>query len=167
MDAQWRHKSKISEKLGRCGRQNMLPPYLKIWEWEWIFGRAVKAISSLGVRSPCSEAIINSSFSIWKKLIAYVLNQLAFQLINMQFLKCLYQFSNYRCLWKCFSVHLCNIHPFIYAGTSPRIRIVACKRTGSSTFNNSIWTTLGTSMNNVRHFLAIFTNLSCLTIFTL
>ena len=28
--------------------------YLKIWEWEWIFGRAVKAISSLGVRSPCS-----------------------------------------------------------------------------------------------------------------
>ena len=31
---------KISEKLGRCGRQNMLPPYLKIWEWEWIFGRA-------------------------------------------------------------------------------------------------------------------------------
>ena len=52
-DTQWRHKSKISEKLGRCGRQNMLPPYLKIWEWEWIFGRAVKAISSLGVRSPC------------------------------------------------------------------------------------------------------------------
>ena len=53
-DTQWRHKSKISEKLGRCGRQNMLPPYLKIWEWEWIFGRAVKAISSLGVRSLCS-----------------------------------------------------------------------------------------------------------------
>ena len=52
-DTQWRHKSKISETLGRCGRQNMLRPYLKIWEWEWIFGRAVKAISSLGVRSPC------------------------------------------------------------------------------------------------------------------
>ena len=51
-DTQWRHKSKISEKLGRCGRQNMLRPYLKIWEWEWIFGRAVKATSSLGVRSP-------------------------------------------------------------------------------------------------------------------
>ena len=51
-DTQWRHKSKISEKLGRFGRQNMLRPYLKIWEWEWIFGRAVKAISSLGVRSP-------------------------------------------------------------------------------------------------------------------
>ena len=51
-DTQWRHKSKISEKMDRCGRQNMLPPYLKIWEWEWIFGRAVKAISSLGVRSP-------------------------------------------------------------------------------------------------------------------
>ena len=51
-DAQWRHKSKISEKLGWCGRQNMLRPLLKIWEWEWIFGRAVKSISCLGVRSP-------------------------------------------------------------------------------------------------------------------
>ena len=49
-DTQWMHKSKISEKLGRCGRQNMLRPYLKIWEWEWIFGRSVKAISFLGVR---------------------------------------------------------------------------------------------------------------------
>ena len=45
-----RYTSKISEKLGRCGRQNMLWPYLKIWEPEWIFGRAVKAISSLSVR---------------------------------------------------------------------------------------------------------------------
>ena len=27
--------------------------YLKIWEWELIFGRAVKTISSPGVRSPC------------------------------------------------------------------------------------------------------------------
>ena len=51
-DTQWRHKSKISEKLGRCGRQNMFWPYLKIWDWDWIFGRAVKATSSLGVRSP-------------------------------------------------------------------------------------------------------------------
>ena len=50
MDTQWRHNSKISEKLGR---QNMLRPYLKIWDWDWIFGRAVKAIFSLGVRSPC------------------------------------------------------------------------------------------------------------------
>ena len=55
-DTQWRHTSNISEKLGRCGRQNMLRPYLKIWEWEWIFGRAVKAISSLGVRSPWIHA---------------------------------------------------------------------------------------------------------------
>ena len=52
-DTQRRFKSKISEKLGRCGRQNMLWPYLKIWEWEWIFGCAVKAISSLGIHSPC------------------------------------------------------------------------------------------------------------------
>ena len=33
-DTQWRHKSKISEKLGRSGRQNMLWQYLKIWEWD-------------------------------------------------------------------------------------------------------------------------------------
>ena len=31
----------------------MLWPYLKIWDWDLIFGRAVKTISSLGVRSPC------------------------------------------------------------------------------------------------------------------
>ena len=47
--------------MGRCGRQNMLPPYLKIWEWEGIFGRAVKAISSLGVRSPWS-CVTNGEF---------------------------------------------------------------------------------------------------------
>ena len=42
---------KKSENLGRCGRQNMLWP-LKNWEWELIFGHAVKVISSPGVRSP-------------------------------------------------------------------------------------------------------------------
>ena len=56
-DTQWRHKSKISEKLGICGWQNMLRLSLKIWDLDWIFGRAVKAISSLGVRclwyKPC------------------------------------------------------------------------------------------------------------------
>ena len=51
-DTQWRHKSKKSENLGRCGRQNMLWPYLKIWEWEFIFCHAVKAISLPGVHSP-------------------------------------------------------------------------------------------------------------------
>ena len=54
-DTQWRHKSNKSENLGRCGRQNMLWPYLKIWEWEMIFSRAVKVISSPGVRSPWSS----------------------------------------------------------------------------------------------------------------
>ena len=54
-DTQWRQKSKISEKLGRCVRQNMLRLYLKIWEWKWIFGRAVKTISSLGLRIPCLQ----------------------------------------------------------------------------------------------------------------
>ena len=46
------HPMKKSENLGRCGRQNMLQPYLKIWDQDCIFSRAVKAISSLGVRSP-------------------------------------------------------------------------------------------------------------------
>ena len=55
-------------KLGRCGRQNMLRPYLKLWDW--IFGRAVKAISSLGVRSPWTTAIMsekNSTFLLFTK----------------------------------------------------------------------------------------------------
>ena len=45
--------AKISEKLGQWGRQNMLRPYLKIWDWDWIFGHVVKTISSLGIHSPC------------------------------------------------------------------------------------------------------------------
>ena len=51
-DTQWRHKSKKSEILGQYGRQNMLQPCLKICDWDLIFGHAVKAISSPGVRSP-------------------------------------------------------------------------------------------------------------------
>ena len=62
-DTQWRHKSKISEKLDWCGRQNMLPPYLKNWVWDWIFGHAVKAISSLGVRSPWSQSTSSETHS--------------------------------------------------------------------------------------------------------
>ena len=70
-DIQWRHKSKISEKLGRCGRQNMLRPYLKIWDWDWIFGHAVKTFSSLGVLSPWMsrrEPTHNTMTFISKKL---------------------------------------------------------------------------------------------------
>ena len=52
-NTQLKHISKVSEKFGRCGRQNTLWLYLKIWEWDLIFGRAVKAISSPGVRSLC------------------------------------------------------------------------------------------------------------------
>ena len=44
--------SKKSKNLSQCGRQNMLWPYLRIWDWDLIFGRAVKGISSPGVRSP-------------------------------------------------------------------------------------------------------------------
>ena len=50
-DTQWRYESKISEKLGRYGRQNILWLYLKIWDWDWIFGRVVKVISCLGIHS--------------------------------------------------------------------------------------------------------------------
>ena len=56
-DIQLRHKSKKSENLGRCGRQNMLRPYLKIWEWEF-FGHAVKAISSPGVCIPWKNSFM-------------------------------------------------------------------------------------------------------------
>ena len=70
MDTQWRHKSKISEKLGLSGRQNLLRPYLKIWEWEWIFGRAVKAFSSLGVRSPWENPIGTTVFPIKKRIVS-------------------------------------------------------------------------------------------------
>ena len=56
-DTQWRHESKKSVNLGWCGRQNMLRPYLKIWEWELIFSRAVKGISSPGVRSQWSSPV--------------------------------------------------------------------------------------------------------------
>ena len=63
-DTQWRHKSKKSEKSGRWGRQNMLPPYLKIWDWDWVFCRAVKAISSLGVRSPWARPRRSRKFHI-------------------------------------------------------------------------------------------------------
>ena len=47
------YKSKKYEKLGWCGRQNMLRAYLKILGWELIYWHAVKEISSPGVRSPC------------------------------------------------------------------------------------------------------------------
>ena len=33
-------------------KQNMLWPYLKIWDWDGILGRTVKPFSSQEVRSP-------------------------------------------------------------------------------------------------------------------
>ena len=48
----------------------MLPPYLKIWDWDWIFGRAVKAIFSLGVHSPwlgCTISTRHFRYRVWKK----------------------------------------------------------------------------------------------------
>ena len=45
-----------STDYGRFGRQNKLRPYLKFWNWDLIFGHAVKAISSPGVCSPGAVA---------------------------------------------------------------------------------------------------------------
>ena len=59
-DTQLRHKSKLSEKLGQCGRQNMFRPYLKFGSRSEFFCHAVKAISSLGVRSV--TAVVNLRF---------------------------------------------------------------------------------------------------------
>ena len=53
-DTQWRHKSKKSENLGWCRRQDMLQRYLKIWELEMIF--------SLGIQSPCTWTCIFRRF---------------------------------------------------------------------------------------------------------
>ena len=65
------NKSKISEKMDWCGRQNMLWPHLKIWDWDWILGRAVKAISSLGVRSPWLRPFLLVHLSSFKKIILH------------------------------------------------------------------------------------------------
>ena len=54
MDTQWRHKSKISEKLGQCGRQNMLRPYQK-------FGIGIE-FSALQLRLFCLRASVVSGF---------------------------------------------------------------------------------------------------------
>ena len=64
-DTQWRHKSKKSENLGRCGRQNMVRSYLKIWDWELIFDSAVNAISSPDVRGPCLQSRVSVTFKTW------------------------------------------------------------------------------------------------------
>ena len=46
----------------------MLRPHLKIWEWELIFDRAVKGISTLGVRSPWSMSIFEfDSFGVFDR----------------------------------------------------------------------------------------------------
>ena len=64
-DTQWRHKPKKSEILGRCGRQNVLWQYLKIWDWDLIFGCAMKAFSSLGVWSPRFRIIVTPCFKVY------------------------------------------------------------------------------------------------------
>ena len=71
----WYTISKISEKLGRCGRQNMLWPYLNIWDWEWIFGRTVKVISSLGL---CSPWLVSNQTKFIKLLVILTLYQVRF-----------------------------------------------------------------------------------------
>ena len=61
----------ICRNLGRCARQNMPRPYLKIWEWELIFGHAVKTISSPDICSPWPEPILRLDIgfgSLYRKL---------------------------------------------------------------------------------------------------
>ena len=66
----------------------MLPPYLKIRDWDWIFGRAVKAISSLGVRSPCHKpkSVARTKFyhSLWYRFLDF------FSLCIEEFLLCVF-----------------------------------------------------------------------------
>ena len=46
----------VADKVS--GLQSMLQSYQKIWKWEWIFGRAVKAISSPGLGSPYNKPYV-------------------------------------------------------------------------------------------------------------
>ena len=39
--------------MGWCGRQNMLWPYLKLWDCDWILAKHWRLLSLWGVRSPC------------------------------------------------------------------------------------------------------------------
>ena len=59
----WRHKLKNLKNVGPYGRHNMLGPYLKILEWELIFGCAVKMISSPSIHSWCIIPILEWSFT--------------------------------------------------------------------------------------------------------
>ena len=43
--------------------------YLKIWDWDWIFGRAAKAIYFLGVRNPCHILKQNNTAHPWRILL--------------------------------------------------------------------------------------------------
>ena len=64
MDSQnmWLKKSNLICEVTDYGHpmkawiKDMLRSYLKVWDWDWIFGRAVKAISSLGVCSPWAKS---------------------------------------------------------------------------------------------------------------
>ena len=76
-----RHKSKKSEILGRCGRRNMVRPYLKIWDWDLIFGQAVKEISSPGVRGP------SDCFLAFYAMPKQPINQFKFSKAEKQLLK--------------------------------------------------------------------------------
>ena len=62
MDTLWTPNDGINERnlknWADVADKNMLRPYLKIWDWDLIFGRAVKVISSLDVRSPCFGTIV-------------------------------------------------------------------------------------------------------------
>ena len=60
-DTQWRHKSKIPEKLGRCGRQNMLRLNLKIAGF----------LSQHSIQKLCDNVLkaFKSKYGTWKWLL--------------------------------------------------------------------------------------------------
>ena len=62
----------------------MLRPYLKIWEWELIIGRAVKAISSPGVRSLCLRPM--AVFIVFWPYLSTTKQKISFGTYALQFL---------------------------------------------------------------------------------
>ena len=114
-DTQWRNKSKKSVNLGWCGRQNMLLRYLKIWEWELIFGRAVKAIFAPGVRCPwylCTSEIFGPA-TLWfmehTRLLKDFLDTYVAVRSRARALKSLsYEIGNCCCCWWGCCITLCT-----------------------------------------------------------
>ena len=60
----------------------MLWPYLKIWDWDLIFGNAVRAISSPGVRSPWIVGNSGYASAVLVRVVQNILIELYILFIN-------------------------------------------------------------------------------------